>query len=86
MPSLSQDTSPEAERFQIGLLRQATPARRFSAARSLTALTIALALKAIRDTMPGEPDEHRVLARFVAIHHGEELASALLRHLARRAG
>lgn len=49
-------------------------------------MTIALALKAIREAMPRGTDERLVLARFVAIHHGEGLAAALLRHLERRAG
>jgi hypothetical protein len=86
MTTLSRDTSPEAERVQIDLLRQASVARRFEAARRLTETTFALAVKAIRETMPPDTGDGEVLVRFVEIHHGVELAAKLARYLERRTG
>lgn len=83
MATLSPDTSPEAERVQIELLRASSMARRFEAARALSAMTIGLALKAIRESMPGA-DERSVMLCFVAVHHGEALAAALDRFLEER--
>ena len=81
--TLSPDTSPEAERVQIELLRNASVARRFELARALSEMAIGLALKAIRASMPGA-DDRAVMLRFVAVHHGEGLAEALDRFLERR--
>jgi len=81
-PPLS-DTSPDAARVQLELLRGATLARRYEAARALTATTIGLALEAIRAAMPGA-SEDEIRVRFVEIHHGRELAERLAEFLARR--
>jgi len=83
MRTLSADTSPEAERVQIELLRQAGPARRFALARSLSQTTMQLARGAIRRRYP-EASEEEVGLIFVALHYGPELAEQVRTHLARR--
>lgn len=42
MSARSPDTSPEAERLQLALLRRASPARKFELVRSLSASVIGL--------------------------------------------
>ncbi len=84
MTTLSPDTSAAAERVQIELLRKATVARRFEAARKLTQTTISLAVKAIRANMPPDSSDDEVFVRFVEIHHGEELADKLAHYLEAR--
>jgi len=86
MTTLSRDTSPAAERVQIDLLRAASVSRRFEAVRRLTQTTIALAVKAIRETLPPDADDDEVFVRFVEIHHGAKLAGKLARYLERRKG
>jgi hypothetical protein len=74
------DTSPEAARVQIELLRQAGPAGRFAILRSLTATAVRLAREGIRRARP-DLDERGVLIEFVALHYGAELAVKLARRL-----
>ena len=71
--TLSRDTHPAAEEVQIRLIRDATPARRISLMRSLSAFTIRLARRAIRDANP-ELGERDLDLLFVEIHYGAELA------------
>jgi len=80
MQARSADTDPEAERFQIELLRRAPVARRVGLARSLSRSVITLARAAIRRTMPGATDQE-VGLRFVELHYGRELAEGLRRRL-----
>ena len=77
------DTHLEAEQAQISLLRQASVARRFSVACSLSQSTIQLARRAIRRKRP-EADEQEVLLTFVEVHYGEQLAERLRAYLAGR--
>lgn len=79
----SMDTHLEAEQAQISLLRQASVARRFSVACSLSQSTIQLARRAIRRKRP-EADEQEVLLTFVEVHYGEQLAERLRAYLAGR--
>ena len=76
MKTQSVDTSFEAERVQIDLLRQATASRRFSLVRSLSQTTIQLARRAIRRAHP-DHGEHEALLLFAAVHYGQELADGL---------
>jgi len=74
------DTHPEAERVQIGLLRQASTAQRFALARSLTATAVSLSRRAIARANPDfSPQE--VDLKFVELHYGKELASRVRRYL-----
>jgi len=83
MRARSADTHPDAERFQIELLRRAPVARRMRLALSLSRSVITLARRAIRRTMP-EATEQEVALRFVELHYGRDLADGLRRHLAAR--
>ena len=82
MRTLSSDTSPEAERVQILLLRKATEARRFEMTCSLSQAVIDLSRRALRERMPGA-DERDVLIRWIALHYGEALAEGVARRLGR---
>lgn len=77
------DTSPEAERVQLALLRQASTAKRFARARSLSQTTIDLSRRAIRRANPMLSEEE-VLIRFVALHYGQDLADRVQDHLRHR--
>ena len=77
------DTHPEMARKQVELLRQASVARRFQLARSLTMTTIELARRALRRARPGA-SERELQIEFVRLHHGAELADRLERYLEAR--
>lgn len=76
----SVDTHPEIERKQIELLRQATVARRFQLARSLTRTAIELSRRALRRARPGA-SERELQIEFVRLHYGDDLADRLARFL-----
>ncbi len=80
---LSADTSPEAEEFQIQLLRQATIPQRFQLVRSLTATTRMLAWEGIKKANPTASDAEIDLL-FVEYHYGKELADQVKNYLAQR--
>ena len=73
MRTQSPDTSPEAERVQIELLRNMTIAQRMSRVRSLTRTTIQLSRRAIHRAYP-DLDEDGVSIVFVELHYGHDLA------------
>jgi hypothetical protein len=77
------DTHPEAEEFQILLIRKATVAKRLSLMRSLSQTTIQLSRRAIQRANPTLSDYDLDLA-FVAYHYGAELANCLHRYLEQR--
>lgn len=83
MGILSSDTSPEVERVQIDLLRQAGPTRRFALARSLSQTAMQLARGGIRRRHP-DADQEEVDLIFIATHYGRELAEQVRADLARR--
>lgn len=83
MGILSSDTSLEAERFQIELLRRAGPTRRFALARSLSQTVMQLARAGIQRGYP-DADEQEVGLIFVASHYSPELAARVRAYLARR--
>lgn len=79
------DTSPDAERVRIELLRRAGPARRFEMCRSMTATMLALSRRALARTRPDlGPDE--LAAEWVAIHYGPGLAAGVRERLRARGG
>jgi hypothetical protein len=83
IPARALDTSVEADRVQIELLRSAAPGRRLQLACSLSASVITLARAAIARANPGaDPIEHDV--RFVELHYGRTLALAVRSELERR--
>ena len=77
-PGLS-DTADEIERIQISMIRQVSVAERISRSRSLSQTAIQLARRAIRRANP-DLTEREVELLFVALHYGEDLASALRVH------
>lgn len=82
-PVLSPDTTPEAARVQMELLRRATVAQRFRPTRSLSQMAMELARRALRRRMP-EASETEVNLAFVALWYGQDLAEELRRYLAQR--
>ncbi len=78
----SADTSPDAERVQIALLRKAGLRRRLRLALSLSDSAIKLSRRAIRRANP-LLSEQEVRLRFVALHYGERMEKAVRRHLER---
>lgn len=83
MKPLSRDTHPEAEEFQIELLRKATIAQRFHLVRSLSATTRLMAWEGIKKANPNASDEEIDLL-FVEYHYGKELAIKVRDYLAQR--
>ena len=76
MTSQSPDTSPQAEKVQIELIRRASVSKRISRVRSLSQTTMYLSQRAVRRTNPSLSEREVGLA-FVANHYGEELAQRL---------
>ena len=83
MPSRPLDTTPEAERVQIELLRAAPVARRLRLAFSLSATVISLARRAHARARPNASQRELDLL-FVEVHYGAELAGDLRADLERR--
>jgi len=75
------DTSPEAERVQIELLRAASPARRLALALSLSQTCSDLARAALRRAHPDD-SEQEIRLRYAELHYGQDLAQRVRRHLA----
>ncbi len=76
MISQSPDTSPEAEKVQINLIRESSVARRISKVRSLSQTIMYLSRRSIQRTNPFL-SEQEVNIAFVANHYGEKLAERL---------
>jgi len=70
------DTTPEAEKVQIELLRKSSVAERLARMRSLTATATKLSRQAIGEANP-EFSPQEVDLRWVELHYGKELASTL---------
>ena len=83
MPIRSDDTTPEAERVQVDLLRAAPVARRLRLALSLSATVISAARRAHARAQPGASPRELEL-RFVELHYGAALAQDLRTELDRR--
>ncbi len=76
MISQSPDTSPQAEKIQIQLIRESSVSKRISRVRSLSQTTMYLSRRAIQRTNP-TLSEREVDLAFVANHYGEKLAERL---------
>jgi len=83
MRTQSMDTSPEAERVQIELLRKASPAKRFAIMQAWSQFIIEANRQGIRKTHPDASEEEIALI-FAARNYGQELADKLRADLARR--
>jgi hypothetical protein len=73
MRTLAEDTSPEAERVLIELLRKATPARKFKMIVSANLASRKLAMCGLRMRHPNESPE-RLRRRLADLWLGKELA------------
>ena len=80
MISQSPDTSSQAEKVQIELIRESSVSRRISKVRSLSQTTMYLSRRAIQRTNPFLSERELDLA-FVANHYGENLAECLRLYL-----
>jgi len=74
MRTQSPDTSPEAERVLIELLRQTPPWRRLQLADRMSSTARQLCLAGLRSRHPGM-SEANLRRRFADIHLGSELAA-----------
>ena len=74
------DTSPEAEKVQIDLLRQASTTERIARMQSLTAMTVSLSRRAIAEGNPGLSPRELDL-KCVELYYGSELAARLRDYL-----
>jgi hypothetical protein len=83
IPARPTDTTADAERVQVQLLRRASRARRLHLAFSLSATVIGLARRAL---MRANPDAslRELDLRFVELHYGREIAAGLRSDLERR--
>ena len=74
------DTSPDAEKVQIELLRKSTVAERFAKVRALTARTVGLSKRALARANPDlSPEELKL--RFVELHYGKDLAERVRKYV-----
>lgn len=72
----SPDTTPQAEKEQIELIRQSSVAERISMVRSLSQTTMFLSRRAIQRANPFM-SEREVDLTFVELHYGKDLAERL---------
>ena len=79
----SPDTTPEAEKVQIGLIRKSSISRRISLVRSLSKTVIYLSRRSIRRSMPYLSKRELDIA-FVSNHYGQELAERLRLYLEKK--
>ena len=79
----SPDTSPQAEKVQIELIRNSSVAERISRVRSLSHTVMFLARRAIQRANPSMSEREVDLA-FVELHYGKDMARRLALHLERR--
>lgn len=77
------DTSPETEKVQIELLRQATVAERFAMMESLSAMAVGLSRRAIARAHPELTPEELKL-KWVELHYGKELAARVREYVKKR--
>ena len=77
------DTSPEADRVQIELLRKAGPEARFRKMASLTHSVVTLSKRAIARQKPNLSVLEQRMA-FVKLHYGAELENKVREFLRRR--
>ena len=73
------DTSPEAEKAQIELLRRCSVAQRFAKVRSLTARAFGLSKRAIARANP-DLSTQQLQVKFIELHYGKDLADRFHRY------
>ena len=78
----SPDTTPQAEKVQIELIRQSSVAKRISIVRSLTQTAMFLSRRAIQRANPSL-SEREVDLLFVELHYGKDLAERLRSYMER---
>ncbi len=83
MRTQSADTSPEAERIQIELIRKAPITKRFSLLEAWSGFLIEANKQGIRQNHPGASEEEIALI-FIANNYGQVLADKVRADLARR--
>ena len=83
IPARPADTTPEAERVQVGLLRAAPVARRLHLALALSATVIGAARRALARAQP-HASARELDLRFVELHYGADAAAGLRADLDRR--
>lgn len=83
MRTQSMDTSPEAERVQIELIRKASPAKRFAIMEAWSQFLIEANKQSIHRNHPNLSEEEVGLI-FVANNYGQALADQLRADFARR--
>ncbi len=85
MRTQSMDTSPEAERVHINLIRKASPAKLFGLVRSLSQTLIEMNRQNLR-RLHSEMSEEELALMFVELNYGKELADQVRANLKRRKG
>lgn len=83
IPARPADTTVDAERVQVAILREASVARRLERAFGLTATVIGLARRSLARADPSA-SPRELTVRFVELHYGPELAAGLREHLDER--
>jgi len=83
IPARPADTTPDAERVQVHLLRAAPVARRLHLALSLSATVIGMARRALARSQP-HASARELDLRFVEVHYGAGIAADLRSDLDRR--
>jgi hypothetical protein len=83
MKTQSMDTTPEAERVQIELIRKASTAKLFGLVRSLSQSVILASRENIRQLHPDASEEEFGLI-FIELYYGKELAQRVRRYLEKR--
>jgi hypothetical protein len=83
MRTQSMDTSPEAERVQIELLRKASPIKKFGIVRSLSQSLIQASRRNIQQLHPDITEEELRLI-FIEMHYGKEIANRMRSDVERR--
>jgi hypothetical protein len=76
MRTQSEDTSPEAERVQIELMRKMSPAKKFGLVRSMAQTMIQASRENIRRLHPNASEEELTLI-FIELYYGKELANCV---------
>jgi hypothetical protein len=84
VPARPTDTTADAERVQVELLRRAPVARRLRVALQLSATVAAAARRALARARP-QASRRELDLWFVELHYGAELADGLRVELDRRA-
>jgi hypothetical protein len=77
------DTTPDAERVQVDLLRAAPVARRLHLALQLSATVIGAARRALARSQP-HASRRELDVRFVELHYGTDVAAGLRAEFERR--